>query len=382
LIFQQRDNLDRVLFDIVFENSGALFADEGVAYFLAQMLNNRGSKNKNFTSILENNAISLKVSATRELITIHSTFLKQKQSLALRLIKELLSSPNLTQEAFDKTKVEVLAQSKRKNDDLDYVASKNLIKATFQSPMSYPIIPETIEFGLSQVKEHFYNHFIKENITFIVGGNFKDIDYDEFLQIFPSGSKKPIPFFIPQQNNITQYKPTTQAYIHFNAFFDVKKEDRYKAKVATFILGSGGFGSRMTDEIRVKEALAYSAYVRNHFTNHTTILKGYMQTKLQNEQKSISKIKDLFERFVKDGVTQEELQSTKQFLIGSEPLRYETLEDRLTHQFNEYYLGFPQGYLKQELELIKNLSLDQLNHFITSHKEILDLSFSVVKEKK
>jgi len=384
MVITQKDNLDRVIFEIIFENSGALFAKEGLANLLAKILQNRGTikhPNTKFLEKLDNNAIHLSVAAGRETITIHTSFLKEKQKTALKLIKELLTTPNFTQEAFNKTKKEIESTIQRKQTDFDYIANINLNKISFKNtPLEYPIIGEKLKFNLDDVKNHFNNFFIQENITFVVGGNFDKIDFDEFKSIFPNGKKENIPFFIPKKANIETIKQTEQAYIYFNSPFNIKKEDHYKAKIASFILGAGGFGSRIMEEIRVKNGFAYSAYARNSFTNHSTLLKGHMQTKLENEKDAINKLQEVINNFVKNGITKDELIQAKQFLIGSEPLRNETLNQKLARLFNEYYNGYEKGYYKKELTLIENISLKELNKFIKNHPEIMDLSFSIVKK--
>jgi len=384
MIITQKDNLDRVIFEIIFENSGSIFAKEGLANFLAKLLNNRGSyKNPNtkFLEKLDNNGIHLSISAGKETITIHSSFLKEKQSLALKLLQELLQYPNFTQEAFEKTKKEILSTIQRKQTDFDYLANINLNKISFKNtPLAYPIIGEKIDFSLEDIKNYFKKFFIQENITFVVGGNFKKIDFDNFINIFPKGKKEKIPFFYPKQNNITIKKQTEQSYIYFNAPFEIDKPEFYKAKLATFVLGAGGFGSRMMEEIRVKNGFAYSAYARNSFTNHTTVLKGHLQTKLENETNAIEKLKNIIKEFTSNGITKEELLQAKQFLIGSEPLRNETLNQKLSTKFNEYYYGYEKDYYKKELKLIEQLSLDEINQFIKKHSKINNLSFSIVNK--
>jgi len=383
MIITQKDNLDRIIFELVFENSGAIFAKEGVANFLAKILNNRGSsKNPDtkFLGKLDNNAIHLSISAGKETITIHTSFLKEKQKIAFKLLKELLSQPNFTQNAFDKTKKEILSTIKRKQTDFDYIANINLNKITFKNSIGNPIIGENLNFTLDDIKSHFKNFFIQENLTFVVGGNFDKINFDEFISIFPKGQKQKTPFYLPKQENIKIIKPTEQSYIYFNTPYKLSKDEYYKAKLATFILGAGGFGSRMMEEIRVKNGFAYSAYARNSFTNHTTILKGHLQTKLENEQKAIKKLKNIIEEFTSKGITKEELLQAKQFLIGSEPLRNETLNQKLASKFNEYYYGFEKDYYKKELKLIEQITLDEINKFITKHKELNKLSLSIVNK--
>jgi len=382
MIIKERDNLDRVIFEVIFENSGALFAKEGLANFLAKTFQKRGtSKNPEtkFLQKLDNNAIHLSVASGRETITFHMSFLKEKQKTAIKLLKELLIDPNFSKKAFDKTKKEILSSIERKKSDFDYIASINLNKISFtNTPLAYSIIGEKLKFTLEEIKEHYKNFFIKENITFVMGGNFDEIETDEFLEMFPSGTKNKIPFFTPTQSEIIENKPTEQAYIYFNAPFNVDKKEHYKAKIATFILGAGGFGSRIMEEIRVKNGLAYSAYASNSFTNHTNILKGHMQTKIENQQFAIDKLKEIILEFSKNGISEEELIQAKNFLIGSEPLRNETLNQKLARKFNEYYNGYEKDYYKKELKLIEKLSIDELNEFILSHDEINKLSFSIV----
>jgi predicted Zn-dependent peptidase len=383
MVIQQKDNLDRVIFNIVFENSGAMFAKEGVANFLAKMLQNRGSTktpNSKFLRKLDNNAIYMSVLTNIETITIHCSFLREKQKIALNLLKELLTYPNFTQESFAKTKDEIISQIQQKQNDFDYVAHTLLNKVSFKdTPLEYPIMGEKIEFELDDVKKHFKKFFIQENISFIVGGNYDEIDFEEFISLFPKGKKEPILYFEPTTGYIEVTKPTQQAYIHFNAPYRVDKDELHKAKVASFILGAGGFGSRILEEIRVKRGLAYSAYIRNSFHNHTKIVTGYMQTKLTTQKDAIDLLKNTIEEFVKNGVTEDELLQTKQFLIGSEPLSDETLMHKLVKEFNEYYHGYKKGHYKHQLQLIEKLSLDQLNSFIKKHNEILDISFAIVK---
>ena len=186
-------------------------------------------------------------------------------------------------------------------------------------------------------------------------------------------------FFRPQQNDYKETKKTEQSYIYFAAPFDVDyQKELHLAKIATFILGSGGFGSRIMEEIRVKRGYAYSAYAHNNFKKSYKLLSGYMQTKIENTEDSIKLLKEIIDEFWQNGVKEEELISAKKFLIGSEPLRNETLSQRLLKKFNEIYLNLPKNYYSNELEKIKNTSLDELNHFIKSHPEIKDISFSIL----
>ena len=379
-IIYEKDNLGRTIFEIVFKNTGSVYAKDGVAYFLAHTLSTRGSKDKKekFYSELEERAITLNVTANKEFITVSMNFLNEKSSYAIKKLIELLQNPNFTQDAFEKTKKEILSKKENLKNNNDYIAATNLFKTMFKNtPLALPVIGEEIEkITPEDIQKHFKN-LGKLNAVIINGG--KKFSIDEFIEVLPKGTNKKDKFFTPNESGeIKITKEVEQSYIHFGAPFNVEKDEYYLAKIATFILGAGGFGSRMMEEIRVKRGYAYSAYAVNEFKKTYKILKGHLQTKLENTEDAIKIVKELINDFVENGISAEELDSAKKFLIGSEPLRNETLSQRLLRKFNEYYLELGDGYYKKELEKIKNASLDEVNDFIKKHQEIKNLSFSIV----
>jgi len=378
-LIYEKDKLGRTIFELVFKNTGSVFAKDGVANMITYMLNKRGTiKDKEkFYSKLEERAINLNISTNREFTTISLIFLNAKKSFAIKKLIELLKNPNFSEEALEKSKKEILAKKETLKNNYDYIANQNLFKAIFENtPLAYPVIGENIkDITLDDIKNHFKT-LSKESVVFINGG--EKVDIKPFLDILPSTPIKKDKFFKPHKKDIKQIKQVEQSYIYFGSEYNVSNDELYLAKVATFILGAGGFGSRMMEEIRVKRGYAYSAYAQNEFQKTYQILKGHLQTKLQNTKNALNLVKNIIEDFTKNGVRKEELNQAKQFLIGSEPLRNELLAQRLLRKFKEYYYNLPNGYYEKELELINNLKLSKLNDFIKNHKEINNLSFSIL----
>jgi zinc protease len=374
----EKDNIGRSFLEIIFLNAGSIFAPDGVANFAKEMLN-RGTiqKKEKFFSELEEEAININFGINQEYFTISIKCLNSKRNKALNKLIELFENLNLTDEAFEKTKKEILAKKENLKNNNDYIANKNLYKAIFKNtPLSIPVIGENIEeISLDNI-ENFIKNDLTQNVIIINGG--QKFNYEKFLDILPKAKKEKYPFYYPIQNNIKENKKVEQSYIYFASDFDIDKNELHLAKIATFILGSGGFGSRIMEEIRVKKGYAYSAYAFNNFKKTHKILSGYMQTKLENTEDAINTLKNIIEDFVKNGITKEELNDAKKFLLGSEPLRNETLSQRLLKKFNEYYLELPKDYYKKELKLIKNTKFDEINNFIKKYQNIKNLSFSIL----
>jgi len=382
IIFEQ-DSLGRSIVEIVFKNAGSIYAKPGVAYFLTHIFNTKGDadKHEKIYSLIEQDAIEFHASVNREFFTLSVKFLNSKSKKATDFIYTILTNPNLSQEAFEKSKKEISAKIKNKQNDHDYTASKNLFKSIFKNtPLEYPVMGEDIEkISLEDVRS-FYTDLFKKEYVIINGGQKADVS--KIISLFKPEKSDTLTFRAKPSEDVKELKNVEQSYIHFASPFDVDyKTELHLAKIATFILGAGGFGSRMMEEIRVKRGYAYSAYASNAFRKTYKLLSGYLQTKLENTEDAVNIVKEMISDFHANGITEEELAQAKQFLIGSEPLRNETLNQRLLRKFNEHYLSLPEGYYEKELELIKNATLDDVNSFIKSHPEIKDLTFSIVTKE-
>ncbi|WP_236617374.1 pitrilysin family protein [Lebetimonas sp. JS032] len=362
MIIFEKDCIGRSFLQIVFLNSGSIFFKDGVANFAKEILNRGTSKKKEkFFSFLDENAINLNFGINHEYFTVSVKCLNNKRKKALDSLIELFSDINLTKEAFEKTKREIIAKKESLKNNNDYIANKNLYRAIFENtPLAIPVIGENIENITKDDIKNFFNE-LSENVIIINGG--EKFDYEKFIKLFPKKEKE-YPFFEPIQKNIKENKEVEQSYIYFASEYNIEKKEIHLAKIATFILGSGGFGSRIMEKIRVKKGYAYSAYAFNTFKKTHKILSGYMQTKLENTEDAINSLKNIINDFTQNGITAEELNDAKKFLLGSEPLRNETLSQRLLKKFNEVYLNLPENYYQKELDLIKNTKLNEINDFI------------------
>ncbi len=394
IIFEKDTNLPIASMQLVFKNSGSMTEKkEGLSKFCAKMFNEGTKKlgSVGFAKKLESKAIHLNANSGTETFVFEISSLKEQFKEAISFLKELLKDPNFTKEAFDKVKTMTLGDLKAKENDYDYIAALNLKLLMYENtPLGHPFFGDYRSINSITLKD--VEDFAKERVVLnraivVIGGDMSQEEALEFaksvLEILPKGDSGKIGFYYPKdekRKKVIKKDDIKQAYIDFGSPFYLKVNDpnNYKAKVAAFILGSGGFGSRLMEEIRVKRGLAYSAYSRINLTKSHSDFTGYLQTKLKSADEAVKIVKEVIKDFVEKGATKEELSQAKKFLLGSEPLRSETLSQRLNRAFLEYYNGFELGYYKKQLGLIEELTLEDLNSFIKKHKEINDLSFSIV----
>ncbi|STA70805.1 processing protease [Campylobacter ureolyticus] len=389
LLYEFDNSMPVVNFKLIFKASGSVANGKfpGLANLVAKMLNEGTSKLgvSKFANLLELKAVNLSIFSGFETFGFEINTLKENFDYGLNLLISLLKDPNFTQKTLDKIKTLIKGEIASNNTDFDYLSRTELNRLLYENTsLEYPQIGtlESIEkIGLNEVKE-FFNALFLENLFIVLAGDVdeKNINSISLLECFDSGVKNELPFIKTSNKQTINFinKPSQQAYIYFGAPYNVKKDEIFKANVAIFIFGSSGFGSRLMEEIRVKRGLAYSIYARADFGLSSSKIWGYMQTKNESKDDAINVIKSEFLKFVKDGVSQDELNNAKNFLLGSVVLQKETMFGRINIKQKEFYMGEEFGEFERTLEKIKALNLDDLNEFIKAHDEILNLSFSVI----
>lgn len=396
VIFEEQKALPILNLQLVFQNSGYIQdKNKSGLVNLSSKLLNEGTKElgaTKFAEKLEENAISLTTSNGFETFVIELSNLKEQSKKGIELLTALLKSPNYSQDTLNKLKTMQTGSLKRKENDFDYVSNNQLKSILFKGTSLENPASGTIE-SISNIELKDIENFITqtvclENLIIVAGGDYELKEFEKlvkpFLETLNVGKKVELEKvnFTSKKEETILIKDTQQAYIYFGSSFNIdsKDEENYKAKVASFILGGSGFGSRLMEEIRVKRGLAYSAYGSISINKSHSYFNGYLQTKNETSDEAKKLVGEIIEDFVKNGVTQDELSAAKNFLTGSEPLRSETLSQRLSRAFTLYYRGLEPDYSKKELEKIQALELTDLNNYIKSHSEINNLTFSIVRK--
>ncbi|CAA6821592.1 MAG: Zinc protease-like protein [uncultured Sulfurovum sp.] len=396
-IFEENKNLPIVSMQLIFKNTGSLSDTKSGLVQLSAALLNEGTKKEGsvgFATKLESRAISLGTHAGKETFVIEVGSLKEEFPYAIERLKELLTDPNYTEETLSKIKTQAIGNLKRKESDFDYISSLELKKMLFPNTPLAKASAGTVEsvesIKLVEIDKHLGDHLGVNNAIVVMGGDISQKEASAFattvLSLLSITNSKEIESMKALGKKQVQEKifKSEQAYVYFGSPLNIAydSKERHLAKVASFVLGSSGFGSRMMEDIRVKKGLAYSAYSRFNINKTHSYFSGYLQTKIESGEEAVNSVKEVVEIFLDKGITQEELTSAQQFIVGSEPLRNETLSQRLGRAFQEFYTNKPLGSSVEDLKKIEAIKLEEINAFIKQHKEIADLSFSVVTGQK
>ncbi len=164
---------------------------------------------------------------------------------------------------------------------------------------------------------------------------------------------------LPQGVTRVVAHPATQSHILIGAP-GIRRDDPefFTLFVGNYILGGGGFVSRITEEVRQKRGLAYSAY--SHFAPQQAtgpFIIG-MQTRRDQAEEALSVLRRTLREYVEKGPTEEELRAAKQNIIGGFPMRIDS--NRKIHDYLGLigFYGLPLSYLEDFVGNIERVTVD------------------------
>jgi zinc protease len=336
--------------------------EEGLAHLTARALL-LGTLRHTVTAIneeLDFMGASLNSSSSRDYATISLRVLKKDLDKGLDLFIEVLTQPTFPEDEIRREIERTLAAIQSAEDQPEEVAEKEFQKTLFlNSPYGHPVegTKESLPRITREAIIRFYLSYYHPNnaILTVVG----DITEDEMkakllprLAKWPTAKIPKVPFitaFEKEQKTVKIDRGITQANIILgHAGVSRENPDYYALTVMNYILGGGGFSSRLVEEIRNKRGLAYS--VASFFDPGK--YQGSFQIVLQTKNSSAREAIDLsfreMERMRKEGVSEKELEGAKKYLIGSFPMRLNT-QGKLSNFLSqvEYYglgLDYPEKY--------------------------------------
>jgi zinc protease len=121
--------------------------------------------------------------------------------------------------------------------------------------------------------------------------------------------------------------------------------DYFPLLVGNYILGGGGFVSRLSTEVREKRGLSYSVYSYFNPGLHAGAFTLGLQTRPDQAAQAVQVSQDVVRRFVAEGPTEAELKAAKDFMIGGFALRIDSNRKLLDNLANIAWHELPLDYL-------------------------------------
>jgi zinc protease len=167
--------------------------------------------------------------------------------------------------------------------------------------------------------------------------------------------------FEKKQKTVKINRPITQANIILgNAGLSRENPDFYSISVMNYILGGGGFSSRLMEVIRNKRGLAYSVGSFFDPGKYPGSFQIVLQTKNSSAKEAISLSLQEMERIQKQLVSEKELEEAKKYLIGSFAMRFDTQGKLAAFLTQVEYYGLGLDYPEKYPSLIRSVTREDV----------------------
>jgi len=143
--------------------------------------------------------------------------------------------------------------------------------------------------------------------------------------------------------------------------------DYFALWVGNYILGGGGFNSRLTVEVREKRGLTYSVYSAFAPYQREGPFTIGLQTRKDQADEAIRVVRATLSDFVREGPTQSELAGAKQHILGSFALRIDSNRKILAYLATIGFYGLPLDYLDQFPRRVSALTLEEIHAAFRHH---------------
>lgn len=373
-------------------------AKTGVSNLMAELMN-KGTANKTPAELEE--AINLlgatiRVSGGKEAITISGTTLTRNYDATMQLVEEMLLEPRWDETEFDLAKQSVLSNIAQQSANPNSIAASVYNKLLFGEGhiMSYDAngTTESVESITLDDLKAYYNNYISPSVAdFMVVG---DVNKSEAVAPLSSIEEKwaskevEIPTFTamskPDQSKVYFYDVPNakQSVIRFGYLaMPETHEDYYKATVMNYILGGGGFASRLTQELR--EGKGYTYGIGSGFNGSKNagafVISSGVRTNVTYE--SAAAVKEILENYP-NTFSDKDLETTKSFLLKSNARRFETLGAKLymLDDISEY--GWEADYVSEREEIVKNITKEEISELAKKYANPNQMIYVVVGDAK
>jgi zinc protease len=319
-----------------FRRGAALDPDElaGLSHMTAGLIDEGAGPydSQAFRAALEDDAIRLGFDADRDAIHLELKTLSTNREKAFDLLRLALTRPRFDDEPVVRIRSQIQADLRRRSTDPDHLAGRAWHHLAFDGhPYAHSVrgTPESVAaIDVGAMREVVASRLGRDRLCVGVSG---DIDADElaraldhiFGELPAIGGDIAGPPTMPRTGAVHIVPmPIPQSVVQFgHGGIGRMDPDHYPAYIVNYILGGGGFSSRLTEEIREKRGLAYSVYSYLHDTELSPLWLGGLATKNEQVALSLELLRTELRRMAEGDVDAVELKDAKTYLTGSFPLR-------------------------------------------------------------
>ena len=368
-----------------FKGGGALDPEgkDGVTHFLTGMMDEGAGDLDSAAFQKQRDELAFKMSFDDSLDYFEGNFqtLSRNRDRSFALLKLVVTSPRFDAEPLERVRQQFLVGARDDEEDPDKIASRAWMVAALGSHPyardangSEKTLAAVTAADLAAAHKRI---FTRRTLQIAVVGNIDAATLarllDDTFGGLPEGVEPELPAMTkpvagPSLKVIDRDIP--QSIVVFGHGGILRNDpDFFPAYIMSEILGGGGFGSRLTGEIREKRGLTYGVGAGLLPLDRAGLFTGSLATRNEKAGEALALVKEVMKRMAEEGPTAQELAEAKTFLTGSYALRFDS-DAKIAGQL----LGIQQqnlglDYISRRNAMVEAVTLDQVK---AQAKRLLD----------
>ena len=349
---------------------GAAAATPGAAQFLASLLDEGAGEMTalTFQNRLADIGADLSFSADRDALTGSLRVLTQHGDAGFALLSQAVTTPRFDADAVERIRRQLRAGQKKAAARPGQIASDAWWADAFKiHPYANPVrgTAESVA-AISKDELHALHAkmLARDNLVLAIVANLPprrmmQLVDDSFTRLPEKTALPPVPeadiLPMPQTKLIPFPGPQTEI-VFGHAGLGYTDADFYPAYVLNYILGGGGFASRLTEEIREKRGLAYGVYSYLYPLTAGSVWLGGVASSNATAAQAATLVRQTIADILQNGVTESELANAKNYLTGAYALRFDSGQKIAGQMLAAQRNGFPADYFIRRNDLIHAVS--------------------------
>ena len=289
-------------------------------------------------------------------VTLRTLSSASEKAAALEMLARVLQRPDFPQAVIKREKQRLIAAIREAEADPGTVAGKAFYRALYGThPYAHDEAgdPAAIARLTRGDLQAFYRaHYSAPNAVISLVGDIPRAEAEAIAARLAAGLSKaatvpPLPSPAPAaSSDVRIAHPSTQSHVLVGAVGMARNDpDFFPLFVGNYVLGGGGFDSRLMREVRDKRGYAYSAYSYFMPMVEAGPFQLGLQTKLEQTGDALKVAQATLRQFIADGPSEAELDQAKSNLTGGFPLRIDSNKKILDYLAAIGFYRLPLDYL-------------------------------------
>jgi zinc protease len=380
-------------------NTASLYDPEdkvGLARLTGAVLRSGGTQQtpvEKLDAELEFLASGVESSIGADMGNVSLTTLKKNLPRTLDLFGQIMMQPVFREDRIELARKRTIEGLRRQNDDPKGIAGREFARALYEGHLlaRVPTIESVTRITRDDMMAFHKRYYHPNNMILAVSG---DIDREELLKslgkVFNGWQREEIilPAIAPPKTEMQSavlfaHKDVNQSVIRLGSLgIEKSNPDLYAVRVMDYILG-GGFTSRLTQEVRSNQGLAYQA--ASYFDVGRRFAGTFWvetETKSESTAKVISLILKIMTDMTKATVSDQELSLAKDSIINSFLFGFAKPDAVVNQQVRLEFFGYPPGYLDNYRNNIAKVTKEDVLRAAQKYLKPDALTIMVVGDEK